>query len=719
MKTFKKTFVAIAAAATLAATALPVADIDEIAGNVLGVALGAAIGVLIGLTIIAVALLLIPFLRARFYSLKFVKLAEPPQLSPEQVTAACELTALGFLQAGSAVVESGASRHSLLLFRHSELLAFAALILSRDALMGFPVVFFSFDASGNLLLTTNRRGWLFPVKHDGVLQFDAYAANLAGHLQAHVQRLSKVSPVTVGDGEAEQRAFAAADNYFSTLRDKKCIVEKGGFWRPTWRTALWQTKEYLRHIRKIIPRYVSAGTRGEYQSNHDLASYEEMEAKEAKRSTSLKVKASLFGVSAVTSLAIWAWLLGWNLAVALMIVLALHEAGHALAMWVFGYRNISMIFVPMLGAFVTGTPKQISVWKQAVMLLAGPVPGLFLGVGALFYLRQHPFHALGVDWVKVAAVAAAVNLLNLLPVTPLDGGRLLEIALFNRWPRARLVFVVLSVIVIASYSVWAQSFGLLLLSGVLIGSLLTQRRIMKLQRAWQEGLSHQDQVKHLFEVARSTFAVQSFAQLRPAVKAVFTLRTMQPPRVWEGILVTSALVALWSAAAEGFYTWKQKPDSSVVSSRQLLTHSNAILPCKNETDSSKAARVCSELLNKGQLDKASQVMAYDKLAKTALIGSDYKTSLAWSEKAIKANPGFPYHYLLTGQASAGLRQFDQAIRNYDAAIRALPTFFQAFHLRGEAYLALGNRTRAREDFEAALSFKKDYKPAEIAIAQLR
>ena len=112
-------------------------------------------------------------------------------------------------------------------------------------------------------------------------------------------------------------------------------------------------------------------------------------------------------------------------------------------------------------------------------------------------------------------------------------------------------------------------------------------------------------------------------------------------------------------------------------------------------------------------------MAYDKLAKTALIGSDYKTSLAWSEKAIKANPGFPYHYLLTGQASAGLRQFDQAIRNYDAAIRALPTFFQAFHLRGEVYLALGNRTRAREDFEAALSFKKDYKPAEIAIAQLR
>jgi tetratricopeptide (TPR) repeat protein len=694
-------------------------DFEEIVGDMLGAAFGAAIGVSIGLAIVAVALLLIPFLRARIYPLKIEKLLEAPALSPEQVAAAAELTVLGFLQASSSAAESGASRIELLLFRHSELPAFATLILSRDAVMGFPVLFFSFDVSGNLLLTTNRKGWLFPAEQDGIVQADAYAPNLAGHWRVHVERLSKVSPVTVAGSTAEQRAFAAAESYFCALRDKKCIIERGGFSRPTWRTALWQTKEYIRHIRKLIPRYVSAATSGDYQSDHDLEAYQELEAKEAKRSISLKVKAWLFGVSAVTSLALWVWVLGWNLAAALMIILAVHEAGHALAMGAFGYRNISMIFVPMLGAFVTGTPKQIPVWKQAIMLLAGPVPGFLLGAGALLYLKQHPFHAWGVDWLKVAALAAAVNLLNLLPVNPLDGGRLLEIGLFNRWARARLVFVVLSVAVIAIYSVWQQSFALLLFTGLLIGSLLTQRRIMKLQRAWREGLSDQDQIKHLFEVSRSTFAGQSFAQLRPAVKAVFTLRTMQQPRIWEGVLVTSMLLVLWSGAAGSFYAWKQRPDASVVSSSQLLTHSTAVLPCKNEGDHLKAARVCAELLDKGQLDKASQIMAYDKLAEIALAGSDYKTSLVWAQKASKANPGFPYHHLLAGRASAGLRRFDQAIRHYDAAIQALPTFFQAFHRRGEAYLALGDQARAREDFQTALFLDKDYKPAQIALAQLR
>src|SRR5208282_6403398 len=122
------------------------------------------------------------------------------------VAAAGELIALGFLQTGSAVAESGASRHALLLFRHSERPAFAILTLSRDALMGFPVLFFSFGAGGNLLLTTNRKGWLFPARQDGLVQADAYAANLAGHWQVHLQRLAEASPVAVSDSEAEQRA---------------------------------------------------------------------------------------------------------------------------------------------------------------------------------------------------------------------------------------------------------------------------------------------------------------------------------------------------------------------------------------------------------------------------------------------------------------------------------------------------------------------------------
>ncbi len=693
-------------------------DFSEIAGDVLGAVLGVFIGLSIALLVLVAVSLLLPFLRARFSPIRIERLGTTPDLSPEQLCAADELAALGFLQTGVAIAHSGALKFNVLCFRHRTAPAFAALILSRDARIGFPAVFYSFDTDGSLLLTTNRKGWLFPAQPPGVSQSDGYATNLAAHWEAHLARLADDVNMTMSGDEAEQRLFSAAQDYFAFLEENNYIVKEHGRWRPSWRTAFWQTRDYLRNIRRLIPRYISPVTCGEHQDNYDIAAYQELDAKQAAPRTA-RTKAWLLVISALTSLPLWGLTLGWKLAVPLMIILAVHEAGHALAMWVFGYRNITMMFVPLLGALVTGTPKQIAVWKQSIMLLAGPVPGFVLAAGALLYLKHHPLHAWGIEWTRVAAVAAVVNFINLLPITPLDGGRLIEIGLFNRWPRARLIFVVLSVIVIALYAQWEQNFALLLLSGLLLGNLLSQRRITKLQSAWKEGLSQQDQVKHLFEVARNSFSVQSFAQLRPLVKAVFTMRAVQQPRIWESIAIVSALSVLWSSAALGFYILKQKPDTSTVSNNMLQTRSTAILPCKNEGDFSKAMRICTELLDKGQIDKASQVMAYDKLAEIALIRSDYNASVMWSEKAIHANPGFPYHYYLAAEAYTKLKQFNQAIKFYDEAITAMPAFFQALHRRGEVYLALGDITNAKRDFKAALSLNKDFKPALLALARLR
>ncbi len=58
----------------------------------------------------------------------------------------------------------------------------------------------------------------------------------------------------------------------------------------------------------------------------------------------------------------------------------LHEAGHFFAMKVFGYRDVRMFFVPFLGAFVSGSPYTISQRQRTVTLLAGPVPGILVGI---------------------------------------------------------------------------------------------------------------------------------------------------------------------------------------------------------------------------------------------------------------------------------------------------------------------------------------------------
>ena len=115
----------------------------------------------------------------------------------------------------------------------------------------------------------------------------------------------------------------------------------------------------------------------------------------------------------------------WNVAVAAVILAAItfHEAGHALAMRRFGYRDVHIFFVPLLGAMTVGSPVATTVRDRLAVLLAGPVPGLWLGVVLLAIDQSYG----PVRLLRMSALALLIlNGLNLLPFTPLDGGRALE-----------------------------------------------------------------------------------------------------------------------------------------------------------------------------------------------------------------------------------------------------------------------------------------------------
>ena len=121
----------------------------------------------------------------------------------------------------------------------------------------------------------------------------------------------------------------------------------------------------------------------------------------------------------------------WKLYLWLIPLLFLHEGGHWLAMKIFGYRNLRMFFIPLFGAAVTGQNWNVPGWKKAIVSLAGPVPGILLGVAlTLVGLITHR------EWLNHAAVLLLIiNGFNLLPVLPLDGGHVLHAILFcrNRW----------------------------------------------------------------------------------------------------------------------------------------------------------------------------------------------------------------------------------------------------------------------------------------------
>jgi hypothetical protein len=73
-------------------------------------------------------------------------------------------------------------------------------------------------------------------------------------------------------------------------------------------------------------------------------------------------------------------------------VLLVHESGHYVVMRAFGYRDLRMFFIPFVGAAVSGWSGKAHGYQRTLVALAGPVPGILLGLllAVIFVLRGHP-----------------------------------------------------------------------------------------------------------------------------------------------------------------------------------------------------------------------------------------------------------------------------------------------------------------------------------------
>ena len=139
----------------------------------------------------------------------------------------------------------------------------------------------------------------------------------------------------------------------------------------------------------------------------------------------------ILAISFVAFIAAGAAKWNWKFTLLLLPILFFHEAGHWVAMRFCRYRNLRMFFIPLFGAAVSGQNWNVPGWKKALVSLAGPVPGIALGVvlGTVGLLMKKPL------LTEAATLALFLNGFNLLPILPLDGGHVLQATLFcrNRW----------------------------------------------------------------------------------------------------------------------------------------------------------------------------------------------------------------------------------------------------------------------------------------------
>jgi Zn-dependent protease len=159
--------------------------------------------------------------------------------------------------------------------------------------------------------------------------------------------------------------------------------------------------------------------------------------------------ASLIGYSAL-----WSWKFG----LLLMIAVGFHESGHVWAMKRMGIKTKGFYFLPFIGGAAIAEEQYKTYGENSYIAIMGPVWGALLAwaCGVAYWVTGIPMLAAAAGWM------ATLNLFNLLPITPLDGGQLVRAIAFSIHKNLGVLFLALSLLA-AGIVMWKLHIGLFVL----------------------------------------------------------------------------------------------------------------------------------------------------------------------------------------------------------------------------------------------------------------
>jgi len=274
--------------------------------------------------------------------------------------------------------------------------------------------------------------------------------------------------------------------------------------------------------------------------------------------------------------------------ISLFAVLLFHELGHVFGMWLFGYRDVQILFLPFLGAAALGTKRTPRAMERVIIYLLGPVPGLLLAcayfAAPAAWTSAVPF--LDTEVAKTTAyLLLFLNYVNLLPFLPFDGGQLLNAAVFDRFPRAKFAFVVASTVAMA-LGAWAlEDIALAFLTLVLgIGLVQQYREMMAVLSLKREGVDTADRdvllMKVFGELNQRGIRKRPFSAQRLQAKAIlerFENPVASLPETFVTLAMYAALVIVPPVVTFGAISLRSVDEFTVLSdysenrARQCLT----------------------------------------------------------------------------------------------------------------------------------------------------
>jgi len=163
----------------------------------------------------------------------------------------------------------------------------------------------------------------------------------------------------------------------------------------------------------------------------------------SKVSTTLfKMVKSIKILLAVGTFATYSFLFTWKFALLFILGIGIHEAGHVYAMRKIGIKTKGFYFIPFIGGAAIAEESFGNADKETYVALYGPLFGIFTVIIPLILYKITGLAIYG----TAASWLATVNLFNLFPVNPLDGGRVIKCFSFSMHKKVGFAFMILAFI---------------------------------------------------------------------------------------------------------------------------------------------------------------------------------------------------------------------------------------------------------------------------------
>jgi Zn-dependent protease len=393
---------------------------------------------------------------------------------------------------------------------------------SRPDLESSKVTFYSRDRSGSLYWSLSWQQHLYIAGLPGSTFDDTRTNDIEKGYRIHLQQrnASVADAITIDQTARIAEAQRFLDAYVKWLKDAGWTQQITGDeyqfkLLPALRLSLrvlageFRARKYLRRHR---PQSLSSSAGASPEVAVDI--YKRFEAGVAEsRPIHWAVKLGVFGISAVAFCLVFGFVIvaSWLTVLLLAVAVLFHELGHLAGMWMFGYRDLQILFIPAFGAMTMGIKEQAKAWQRVIVVFLGPMPGLVVSC-VLLFMQTFPTES----WqFQLLVIMFVINYINLLPVLPFDGGVIFDLTVAQRFPYMTSVLTCISALAFGVAGIYVSDVILLALAAFLLMTLRSQWRLAKAQKSLRQQVPEgdDDEVLHRIfaEFSKPQYSRLSFA----------------------------------------------------------------------------------------------------------------------------------------------------------------------------------------------------------------